>query len=75
MEEFTKQCILFLLALITGGGLTHLVKESDCNTKAGDYRLRFSVKEVDTGVDLDGDGKNDIEQQIQLGIVKETPKV
>lgn len=70
MEDFYKQIILFLVAVFTGGGLTHVIKESTCSSWIGGYRLRFRIKEVDTGEDLDGDGKNDMEQKFELGVTK-----
>lgn len=66
--ETWQQLLVFLGALLSGGGLTHFVKESHC--VAGEYRIRYSLRPVDTGEDLDGDGKNDIEQRMELGIVK-----
>tara|TARA_B110000196_G_C20927923_1_gene558542 strand:+ start:369 stop:602 length:234 start_codon:yes stop_codon:yes gene_type:complete len=70
MEEFYKQMLMLAFALFTGGGLTHIIRESSCQGWIAGYRLRFQVKEVDTGEDLDGDGKNDVERKFELGVTK-----
>ena len=70
MDDFYKQLILLFIAVMTGGGVTHLVKESSCQSWIGGYRVRFRMKSVDTGQDLDGDGKNDVEQKFELGLTK-----
>lgn len=70
MDDFYKQLILLFIAVMTGGGVTHLIKESSCQSWIGGYRIRFGMKSVDTGQDLDGDGKNDVEQKFELGVTK-----
>ena len=77
-----QEVLIVVLCTLFGGGLAHTLRESECSSKAGQYKFTFNVRNIDqngNGIDDDleapayGDGSGAARRPPERTQAEKTP--